>query len=193
MRATLALLAAALSLSCGDLTLRGTSAAYLVVDSLEAAAGADPTRFTNELASDVVTIVNGSPDVLPDAGRVSLSLALKDPGPANAPAEPSSTEAITIDRYRVRFLRSDGAVLPGVDVPFTFDGAVTATVRNTATVTFTLVRAQAKREPPLALLVHPRVTLSLIAEVTFYGRDQAGRAASVTSRISVHFANWRDP
>jgi hypothetical protein len=35
--------------------------------------------------------------------------------------------------------------------------------------------------------------LSTIAEVTFYGADQAGRAVQVVGRIGVNFANWSDP
>ena len=140
----------------------------------------------------MATLVDGSDEALPDVGRVSLTIALKDPGPSLTPAEPSAANAITIDRYRVRFLRADGRSTPGVDVPYAFDGAVTATIRAPATLTFTLVRSQAKREPPLALLARGDVALSLIADVTFYGRDQMGREANVSGRISIHFANWRD-
>jgi hypothetical protein len=190
MRAVIATVAAVVSMSCGPLD--GTAPAYLIVESLEAAAGSDPSRFSNELASDVVTLVDGRADTLPDAGRVSLMLALKDPGPSLTSTGPSAANAITIDRYRVRFLRADGLSTPGVDVPHAFDGAVTATIRAPATLTFTLVRSQAKREPPLALLARGDVTLSVIADVTFYGRDQMGREVSVSGRISIHFANWRD-
>ena len=190
MKRIAVLLAAVLSMSCGSFL--GTSPAYLIVETLEAAAGADPTRFSNELTSDVITVVNGVSEALPDAGRVSLALGRKDSQSTDAPGGPSSVNAITIDRYRVRFLRADGRSTAGVDVPYAFDGAVTATVRDPTTVTFTLVRAQAKREPPLALLTRGDVTLSMIAEVTFYGRDQSGRETSVTGRISIHFGNWRD-
>ena len=37
------------------------------------------------------------------------------------------------------------------------------------------------------------VLISTIADVTFYGRDQAGRDSSVTGQISVNFADWGDP
>ena len=190
MRAVIATIAVVLSMCCGSLD--GTAPAYLIIESLEAAAGSDPARFSNELASDVVTVVDGRDEALPDVGRVSLTIARKDPGLSLTPAEPSAANAITIDRYRVRFLRADGRSTPGVDVPYAFDGAVTATIRAPATLTFTLVRSQAKREPPLALLARGDVALSLIADVTFYGRDQMGREANVSGRISIHFANWRD-
>ena len=75
----------------------------------------------------------------------------------------------------------------------TFDGGVTITVSETTSAGFTLVRNQAKLEAPLAALVRNRLIISTIAEITFYGRDQTGREASVTGRIDVHFGNFGDP
>ena len=37
------------------------------------------------------------------------------------------------------------------------------------------------------------VVISTLADVTFYGHDQAGRETSVTGQISVNFADWGDP
>ena len=58
---------------------------------------------------------------------------------------------------------------------------------------FTLVRHQAKVEAPLGALASNFLIVSTIAEVTFYGHDQTGRAVSVMGKISVHFANFADP
>ena len=44
------------------------------------------------------------------------------------PNGPTSNNAITVNRYRVTYRRSDGRNTPGVDVPYAFDGAVTFTV-----------------------------------------------------------------
>ena len=37
------------------------------------------------------------------------------------------------------------------------------------------------------------LAISAIAEVTFYGSDQAGHEVSVVGRIGVNFADWGDP
>ena len=59
----------------------------------------------------------------------------------------------------------------------------------------TLVRLQAKSEAPLKALIggNGAFAISTIAEITFYGQDQAGREVSVTAKISVTFADWGDP
>jgi hypothetical protein len=191
-RVLLALLVMA-SVSCGSMTREGTASSYLVVAGLDAASGADPEEFEGDLESDVVTVVEGVSTIYSDAGRVTLSLALKDPGPAGSPLTPTANNAITVDRYRVRYIRSDGRNREGVDVPYAFDGAFTATVFDQTQATFTLVRAQAKAEAPLAALSTSLIVVSTIAEVTFYGHDQTGREVITTAKISVHFGNYGDP
>lgn len=184
---------AALVVSCGKLTTQGTGSSYLIVESLEASSGGGEDEFAGDLESDVLTVVNGSGTVFQDVGRVTFALGLKDPGPAGSPSVPSPNNFITIDRYRVRYVRADGRNTQGVDVPYGFDGAFTVTIAERATVTFALVRAQAKAEAPLAALANNRVVLSTIAEITFYGHDQTGREVSAVARINVHFGNWADP
>lgn len=191
-RAVLGLFVVA-SVSCGSLTRQGTASSYLTVTTLEAASGAEPTEFGGELESDVLTVVDDVGTIFADSGRVTFALGLKDPGAPGSPAEPSPNNAITVNRYRVRYFRSDGRNVEGVDVPYGFDGAFTTTVSSSSTVVFTLVRAQAKSEAPLAALAFNPVIISTFAEVTFYGHDQTGREVITTGRLSVHFANWGDP
>lgn len=178
------------SVSCGDLTRQGTGSSYLTVETVEASSGASPAEFGGDLASDVITVVDGVPTVFSDSARVEFALRLKDAG---SPSAPTSANAITVNRYRVQFVRTDGRNVQGVDVPYAFDGAFTVTVSSTATVGFTLVRVQAKREPPLAGIATNGTRLSTIAEITFYGHDQTGRAVITTARIGVNFGNFGDP
>jgi hypothetical protein len=188
--ATVALLAPIVN--CTSRQLAGTSPAYLIMDSLLAAPGAEPDSFSGSLASDVLT--NGG--IFADNAQVTLRVALKDPGSVTTPNQPTTMNFITVTRYSVRFLRSDGRNTAGVDVPHPFDGGVTFTVDETGgTGVLTLVRVQAKAEAPLQALANNggAMVISTIAEVTFYGTDQAGRAVSVTGTISVNFANWADP
>jgi hypothetical protein len=204
-------LAAALALpaaGCTQAQTTGDSASYLIIDSLAASSGAEPEAFGGNLASDVVTNVRRQveidgesetvpvPTIFADNARVVFRLGLKDPGSIENPNRPSSANLITVNRYRVNYVRADGRNTPGVDVPYPFDGALTATVSETgATATFTLVRIQAKQEAPLLPMAHGggANAISTIAEVTFFGTDQAGRAVSVAGNIGVTFADWGDP
>lgn len=177
------------SAGCGEMTRQGDASSYLVVNLLEAAPGATPDEFGGTLLSDVITVVDDVPGVYNDIGSVTLSLAMKDPLIA-----PSTTNAITINRYRVRYIRSDGRNTPGVDVPHGFDGALTMTVgEQGATGSFEIVRHVAKLEAPLAALTINGVIISTLAEVTFYGRDQTGREVSVMARMLINFGNFADP
>jgi hypothetical protein len=181
------------SISCTSQQNSGTSPAYLIVSSLLAAPGAEPDKLSGNLASDVLT----KGGLFADHATVLMELALKDPGSTNVPAKPTTTNFITVTRYHVEYMRSDGKNTPGVDVPFPFDGGVTFTVNEEdgGSGTFTIVRVQAKAEAPLQALSAPGQpqVISTIAIVTFFGTDQAGRAVSVRAEISVNFANWADP
>lgn len=180
--------------SCGDLQREGQASSFLIINALEGASGAEPTKFGGTTYSDVITVVDEVPTVFSDLGRVRFLLALKDPGPPTSPAAPSQANYITVERYHVRFIRADGRNQPGVDVPYPFDGGMTITVTAQETSgVFELVRHIAKEEAPLRALTANNVIISTIAEVTFYGHDQTGREVSVTGRMSVDFGNFGDP
>lgn len=194
-RAILCVLAIA-SVSCGQMTRQGTASSYLIINSLEASSGAEPDEVGGTLQSDVITIdkETGAAGIFQDNGLVSFSLGLKDAGSSANPNTPTSNNYITVTRYRIRYVRADGRNTPGIDVPYGYDGAMTVTVDDDGgTGSFSLVRAQAKGEAPLAALVHNFLIISTIAEVTFYGRDQTGREVEIMGRISVDFGNWGDP
>jgi hypothetical protein len=195
MRASLTLAMAMLSLAsasgCTMTQWTGTSAVQLVIVSLEGGPGDEVAGYRHTFESDVRT----GGRVVEDGGRVLLALALKDPGTADLPTRPSPANAVTVNRYRVRYLRADGRAGPGVDVPYGFDGAMTLTIGDEGGVgRFVLVRAQAKMEPPLITLRDSggSLALSMLAEVTFFGRDQAGRGVSVVGLVGVNFADWPD-
>lgn len=196
-------LAIGASVGCTASQFSGQSSSYVIIQSLQGASGAAPDEFGGTLASDVQTLVdvdvNGQqvqrPTIYEDFGRVVMQLAMKNP-PAAGGLEPTTMNFITLNRYRVAFVRADGRNSPGVDVPYPFDGAITATVGgDPVTVSMPLVRIQSKLELPLLTLVGGggALAISTIAEVTFYGADQTGREVSVSGRISVNFADWGDP
>jgi hypothetical protein len=171
--------------ACGsDYARQGQAASYLIVESLGFNASGGGAPFESDVISDTGSIVE-------DGASVTLSAAMHDVTNVNAP---TANNRITVTRYRVEFRRSDGRNTPGVDVPYPFDGAVTATVdvdRDT-TIPFVMVRIQAKLEQPLAgLRGHGDAgVISTIAEVTFYGHDQAGREVQVRGLTSINFADW---
>jgi len=195
IRAASAVLLLACISSCGDLTLQGTSSSTLVVTELVAAPGNDPSKFGATLFSDVITIKDDKPGVWADLGRVSLELHLKDPGTSGSPNSPSANNSITLDRYHVKYVRADGRNVQGVDVPYEFDGGFSFTVSGSTSMseTFELVRHIAKEEAPLAALIASPVIINTIAEVTFYGHDQTGRAVSTVAHIGIEFGNFGDP
>jgi hypothetical protein len=197
------LLLATLASGCGEVVRQGRSPAQLVIQSLQGAPGATPTMFGNPLLSDVETLLTTPAPCTPaspcvtffnDLGQVSMSIVLKDQGNPGVSASPSALNQVTITRYRVEYRRTDGRNTPGVDVPLAIDSAVTFTVppEGQATAAFELVRNVAKREPPLFALRTNGNIISMIADVTFYGRDQAGNDVSAAGSISVNFGNFAD-
>jgi len=181
----------------------GRSPVQLTIGALSAASGASPDEFGATLLSDVITNVQKTvggqqvevPTIFNDIGEASFFLVLKDQGsnPAS-PASPTPLNSVTVTRYRVVYRRTDGHNTPGDDVPYPFDAAVTVTVgADGASSGFQLVRNAAKQEAPLrALATNPDI-ISTIADVTFYGHDQAGNDVSATGSITVDFGNFGDP
>jgi hypothetical protein len=180
---------------CGEFVRQSRSPSQLVIVTLEAASGADPETFGNTLQSDVVTVVENRSTIFNDVGRVTFRMLLRDPGVPGVAATPSAINEVTITRYRIVYRRSDGRNAPGVDVPQPLDSALTVTVPadGTASAGFEFVRHAAKEEAPLFGLRNSAVTISTIAEITFYGRDQAGNEVAVTGTMGVIFGNFADP
>lgn len=195
----------AASVSCGDVVRQGSSPVFLVIDLLQASRGnVSPGPLATTLTSDVLTNVTTPPascgPPLPpcpitfgDSGQVTLRAPLKDLG-ATATLSPTSNNEVTINRYRVEYIRADGRNTQGVDVPYAFDGAVTGTVPagGALTLGFELVRNVAKQEAPLAQLRTSSNIISSIAKVTFYGTDRVGNSVQVTGQISIEFGNFGD-
>jgi len=200
IRVLAALPLAVAAAACGDVVRQGRSPAMLVIDSLQGAPGGGhgANTFVGTLFSDVIVLATSPapctpdspcPTVFSDSGQVVLSLAMKDVAIA-----PTSNNAITITRYTVNYRRNDGRNTPGVDVPYPFDGAVTSTIGGTGstTISFELVRHQAKETGPLVQLISTGNIITTIADVTFYGKDQVGNDVSVSGSMVIEFGNFGD-
>lgn len=190
--------AAVAHVSCGNVVRDGRSPVLLVIDSLGGSPGNNPGTPTNNLLSDVITNITTPepcttarpcPTIFNDVGAATLSLAMK-----NITVAPTSNNQVTIGRYRVEYTRADGRNIQGQDVPYAFDGAVTATVvpGQATTVGFELVRVTAKQETPLRQLVNGSNFLTIIATVTFYGRDTVGNEITASGRMQIDFGNFAD-
>ena len=174
---------------CGEFIRQDRAPVTLVIDTFQASRG-EETTLSSSLSSDVITVVDDVPTIFPDRGVVNMRLVMKD-----VLAGPSPVNSVTLTRYQVVYRRSDGRNTPGVDVPHSFSSGLTVTVpvNGAATASFELVRVIAKLEAPLRPLVTSAVVISTIAEVTFFGRDQAGNELSTVGTIGVHFGNYGDP
>lgn len=178
----------------GELLRTGRSPMYLVVDSVAGIKGGNGTE-TAFLQSDVLT----AGGVINDNAVIGLHLEQKNPSLAT-----STLNSVTMTRYHVEFQRTDGRNQPGVDVPYGFDGGLSATIsaQGPGSVTFEIVRHQMKLEPPLKNLAGFNAAgnrsisglgfISTIARITLYGRDQNGNEVIANAAMDVHFADFAD-
>jgi hypothetical protein len=197
-------LAATLS-GCGEFVRnQGRSPSQLQIQSLVGVPGDSPSSRGNTIISDVETTVTQPDPVcstsspcqtwINDSGEATFAIITKDAGVGGDTVNPTAINAVTLNRYHVEFKRSDGKNTQGVDVPYAFDSAFTVTVpaNGQASATFDLVRHNAKKERPLVSLVCGVTCppmISTIAEITFYGRDQAGNDVSAKGTIGVTFGD----
>jgi hypothetical protein len=177
VKVLVALVAAMTVTSCSETIRTGQASSYLIMTTLSGSAGV-PVK--SDVISDTGT-------VFADTGTASFQLQMKD-----VLNQPTANNAITVTQYHVEYIRSDGHNVPGVDVPYGFDGGVNLTITATGSLAFTLVRIQAKFEAPLAALARGggAIAISTVAKVTFYGHDQTGREVSVSGNVEVNFADW---
>jgi len=136
-------------------------------------------------------ISNGA--VCPDLVGLRVENHFKNPGLTNT----GFRHDITIERYEVSYIRSDGHNTPGVDVPYLITGSVAQEIieESAATLLLEVVRRQAKLEPPLQNLLGGggEVILTMFAEVTIHGRTTTGQITNaVTQRLQIDFADFVD-
>ena len=192
MRLAAATLCVLTASGCGSEMLRtGRSPMFLTVNGITTINGATDEEGTN-LLSDVQTIVEQTPTIFNDSAVVTLGVTAK-----NATAPTSELNSVTITRYRIVFMRSDGRNTPGVDVPFGWDGATSVTIPagGTGDIAFEIVRHSTKSEPPLRNLINNGGVqfIYTVAEITFFGRDQNGNEVTATGHVDVAFSDFGDP
>jgi hypothetical protein len=183
---------------CGNVG-QGPSPTIVRITFLEGASGAAPDSFGGTLNSDVTTIVTRNsvltPTTFDDFARVTMAMTLKDPGSSGVTNIPVDLNVVTFTHYRVAYRRTDGRNTQGVDIPYAFDSGLTFSVSPAGTVQvgFEIVRHAAKTSAPLSGLQTSGLIISTIADVSFFGKDQAGNNVTVTGSIGINFGDFGDP
>jgi hypothetical protein len=133
----------------------------------------------------------GSSFVCEDEVDVAVAVRNKNP---NAPV-PSVPNAVFLQSYEVRYFRTDGRGVEGIDVPYRITGNLTQVVDvandGSVVVPIEVVRRQAKLEPPLSTIFQTAVLTSM-AEVTIYGETPVGKRVSASARFQIDFADFGD-
>ena len=158
----------------------------------------------SDVASDTGSIIN-------DEALVTINAFRKNNNPTLGT---SPVEHIYLETYEIRYFRTDGRNTEGVDVPHRITGPMNSVRFHTpgpggdgeveATVSLTIVRHQAKLEPPLLNLRAFQVSdagapnlagagvLTVVAEITIHGRTVQGGVLRAVGRAQVTFANFAD-
>jgi hypothetical protein len=141
------------------------------------------------LLTDATT---GISTITDDVAKASLTASMLAPNP---PAGTSQYNDIQLDKIVVSYTRTDGRNTEGVDVPYTFEQNVSQIIHigQQATISFIIVRATAKQEPPLLGLRAGATRGEVIytnAKIVFYGHDLAGKTVTATGYLPVEFADF---
>jgi hypothetical protein len=143
------------------------------------------------LDSDIRSGSGSSATVLPDFAVVKAAVRYKNPLQTTV----SVPDHVLIDSYTVRYFRTDGRGVEGVDVPYRITGSISTEIdvatTGTSDIEIEVVRRQAKNEPPLST-IQQNVVLTAFAELTIYGQTVAGERVSATGRLQIDFADYAD-
>jgi len=174
--------------SCNPIENKTESGSMLTVENIQ---GTDISgKAASYLQSDVLKSDN---TVTADTAAVTLSAATLDPDPLLGESQYND---VLVTRYMVSYSRTDGKNVPGVDVPYPFEGSLSVLVRSGSSATFSavVVREVAKLEPPLLALAESRAegVMQVTARIDFYGNDLASRAVTATGYLAIFFANYAD-
>ena len=177
--------------SCNPIEDDSRSSSFLLVVKIQ---GTDfEENEVDFLQSDVVKTdpESGSSTVAADTAVATVTAQLLNPTPFLGN---SLYNDIVITNYVVTYTRSDGKNQEGIDVPYSFDGALTSQVQiGTQTdFSFIVVRAVSKLEPPLVNLATGRGEgeLKITARIDFYGHDTIGKTVTASGNLTIFFANY---
>lgn len=185
-----------------DLAKQNATTMIMEIGSIRSSAGVQ--FIISDVRLTTGTVVN-------DNAIVEVNIFRKNPNVSST----SALEHILLQRYEIRYFRSDGQNVEGVDVPYRISGPLndrlhtpTGTGEIAQSVTVIAVTHQAKLEPPLrnlqGLIALPPAgtapsfisgagVLTVFAEITIHGvQIGTGDAISASGRIPIVFADFGD-
>jgi hypothetical protein len=177
---------------CNKIENLSNSGSRLIVD-LITGRGVDKQYGSTTVFSDVITI-NAKKEVIieNDDATATLRAEVLNPAPNNV----SNYQDVIVDQIDISYTRSDRPnAVEGKDVPYGFSQRVNFLVEVSSSVqySFVLVQHIAKVESPLVELRYNGLVIKLEANMTFYGKDLAGkRVTPVNTSISVWCADFFD-
>jgi len=177
VRAVAGIVAGLAMVACSaDYVEQGQATVLLLVQSINSG---------SPILSDVRGGESGS-TIINCVTPVGLTVTVKNP---NNPGNPNET--VVLQRYDVSYVRSDGRAVEGVDVPYRFSEAMTASLEPGAslTVSIDIVRHQAKLDPPLANITGTDI-VEMTANVTFYGETVSRQTVAASGAASIRFADY---
>jgi hypothetical protein len=177
-------------------TLMRTKAIVMVLAALAAGACVpDWAKNGDAPVTLLMTAINGGDVLRSDVGTCQADTVplrvenhFKNPGVTNT----GFRHDIVIERYEVRYFRSDGRSGEGVDVPHRITGNVAQEIQEetSAVLNLEVVRAQAKLEPPLSNLRRNGggQVVTMFAEVTLHARTTTLQTTNaVSARLQIDF------
>lgn len=177
--------------ACNPIENETRSASILYVDSIT---GTDiEENEVNFVQSDVAVQGADSQQVSVTADLVTATLGVRsiDPEPIYGTSQYNN---VTVDRYVVKYSRTDGKNREGIDVPYSFEGSLSTEIQvgSSQSISIVIVREAAKLEPPLINLRggSEEVVLTVNATIDFYGHDLANRTVKATGYITIYFADY---
>ena len=180
-RVAMLALVASLSGCAANYTTGNTSTVLLLL------AGISPSP----LQSDVLR----ADGIKSDNATLAVAVRFKNPNIETVPQIPS---AVIVERYEIKYRRSDGRGVEGQDVPFSISGNLTAgfDVKTSGTdpLVIEVVRGQAKLEPPLRNLRNNGggIIVTMFADITIHGRTISNQVVTATGSLQIDFADWAD-
>lgn len=176
-------------MACNPIENDTQSASLLTVLSIQ---GVDSTGSAADfLQSDVVNMSTGSAVVTPDVATATIRNTTLDPNPVGGVSQYSD---VILTRYVVSYTLPNGAKTEGVDVPYSFEGALSTTIpiNSESSFSFIVVRDVAKTEPPLHQLWDGVDVLQVTAKIEFFGHDVTNRDVKATGYLTIFFSNYAD-
>jgi hypothetical protein len=184
MKGTGVILGAALAVACTpDFVEQNASNVLLRVTGVAAEAGGD-----GEGGATLISDIASTEGVFNDNVTITLQNLSKNP---SIPA-PGAFNDVVVERYQIRYVRSDGHNAEGVDVPFSISGGLSTLIPagGTGSVSFTVVRHQAKFEPPLVNIGSAGGLLTMFAQIDLFGRTTSGQAVGARATLEIAFGDF---